>query len=144
MSYDAYNDPYARKLNAKIKRTKFEKLKKSKSFILWKTRQNKIQEGLCAYCRIPLYHKDIITHIDHVTPLYYDGTNDYKNFVLCCKRCNLQKWVNDRYVIPQWIRDNDEKLKTKQRLNAIRKKQEKQMRELLDEQIYKEILRQIN
>lgn len=136
---DAYNDPYARMSTAHNRRREFEKLKLSQAFISWRGRQLKVQKGMCAYCKIKLDRKGIVTHIDHVTPLYYDGTNDYKNFVLTCRRCNLRKWVSNRYVVPEWIIENDQKMRKKQRLVAARQQQKALAQELNDEIIWESI-----
>lgn len=139
MVHNAYTDPYARKVTAHIKRRKFEKMKKSNGFYHWKIRQMKVQCGKCAYCMVDLNSNGIVTHIDHVTPLYYDGKNDYSNFVLSCKRCNMRKWVSNKYVVPEWIRVNDEKLKSEQRLRMARNMQKTQMRDIIDDVILEQI-----
>lgn len=101
MIHDAYNDPYARRYTASKKRIKFEKMKKTQVFKEWRIRQLKIQKNKCAYCKILLTKRGIVTHVDHVTPLYYDGNNEFTNFVLSCRRCNMKKWISNRYVVPQ-------------------------------------------
>ena len=103
MVIDCYNDPYSRRLSASNKRKEFEKLKKSQKFINWRKYQTNIQKNKCAYCKVNLSNKGVVTHIDHVTPLYFDGKNDFENLVLSCKRCNTKKWVANTYVVPEWI-----------------------------------------
>ena len=131
MLHDAFSDPYAQKATGAKRRKEFDKLKRSKGFKAWRTRQLKIQEGLCAYCRVPLDKSNIVTHVDHVTPLRFDGTNDYRNFVLSCRRCNEKKWIATNYVVPEWIRKNDEKSRQRQRLNSRREAQYEQAKEML-------------
>lgn len=140
MIIDVFNDPYSRKLNAHIKRKEFEKIKQSRGFKLWKQRQVKVQENKCAYCKICLDKKYIITHIDHVTPLYYDGKNNYSNYVLSCKKCNLKKWVSNRYTIPDWIKYNDNKIRQESRLKSFRQKQKRQINGIIDDIILEDIL----
>lgn len=136
---DVYNDPYSRRRTARIKRSEFNKLKTTQAFKGWRTRQLKIQEGKCAYCKIDLSGDNIVTHVDHVQPLYFDGANSFDNFVLTCKRCNMKKWIDDRYVIPQWIKDNDAKYRRKQQLDMARQKQKAQIKEILDENLLEEL-----
>ena len=133
MVVDCFNDPYQQRANAHFKRLDFEKLKNTNSFKLWKTRQILIQGNKCAYCFVDLNKRHIVTHIDHVTPLYHDGKNDFSNFVLTCRRCNLRKWTANNYVYPQWIKDNDNKLRHEQRLKSFRQKQKRQLTEIKDD-----------
>jgi 5-methylcytosine-specific restriction endonuclease McrA len=133
---DCFNDPYQQKCNAHFKRKDFEKLKKTNSFNLWRTRQLRLQNNECAYCHIDLRKKGIVTHIDHVTPLYHDGKNEYSNFVLSCRRCNIRKWTADNVIYPQWIKDNDIKERTEQRLKSFRQRQQRQAQDILDDDIY--------
>lgn len=139
MTHNAYNDPYARRATASKKRVKFEKIKRTQTFKQWRSRQLKVQNNSCAYCRVNLDKRGIVTHIDHVTPLYYDGNNEYNNFVLSCRRCNMRKWISNRYVVPQWIKDNDEKMRQEQRLKSFRNAQKQQAREIIDEQILEDL-----
>lgn len=132
---DCFNDPYQQKTNAHIKRRDFEKLKSTNSFKLWRNRQLKIQNYECAYCHIDLRRDNIVTHIDHITPLYHDGKNEYGNFVLSCRRCNIRKWTANNYVYPQWIKDNDIKLRQEQRLKILKKKQYRQAISIIDDTI---------
>jgi 5-methylcytosine-specific restriction endonuclease McrA len=108
--YDGYDE-------WKRKRIYFDKLKKTDIFKAWKKAQYKCQDGKCAWCRcdIELYDKN--THVDHVIPLIYDGTNDFKNLVLACRCCNKNKGAkasgyNDgmkcrrNNSVPKWIKNN--------------------------------------
>lgn len=132
---DCFNDPYQQKTNAHKKRSEFEKLKLTNSFKLWRNRQLKIQNYECAYCHIDLKKDNIVTHIDHITPLYHDGKNEYSNFVLSCRRCNIRKWTANNYIYPQWIKDNDLKLRREQRLKSLKKKQYNQAISIIDDVI---------
>jgi 5-methylcytosine-specific restriction endonuclease McrA len=136
---DTSKDPYGRSYYASKKRRQFDKLKQTPEFQAWRKRQFRIQQGKCAYCKIRLYKNNIVTHVDHIDPLYYEGTNDYDNLLLACRRCNTKKWVNDRYVKPDWIKKREAKLE----LKTARYHQRKQMQELvaqeLDERIAHEI-----
>jgi 5-methylcytosine-specific restriction endonuclease McrA len=132
---DCYHDPYGEKFEAKKKRREFNNLKNTNSFQLWRDRQFKIQNGRCAWCKVDLNKRYIITHIDHITPLRFDGKNEYNNFVLSCRRCNQRKWIANNYTIPQWIKDNDDKLRQEQRLKSMRQKQYRLAKELIDEDI---------
>lgn len=134
--HNAYLDPYAQRYNAHKKRSEFEKQKRTISFKLWRMRQLKVQNGQCAYCRIPLSNKGIVTHIDHVTPLYHDGKNEYTNFVLSCRRCNIRKWTANNYVYPEWIKKNSQGMKHCQRLKQLRKNQQRLANEIISDMEY--------
>jgi len=45
-----------------------------------------IQSGQCAYCDQELTNY----HIEHIVPIAGGGTNEIKNLVLACPRCNLK------------------------------------------------------
>lgn len=143
MIIDVYNDPYCQRLNAHKKRNEFEKLKKTNSFQQWRERQIKVQDNRCAYCKVRLDMYGIVTHIDHITPLYHDGKNEYTNFVLSCRRCNMRKWVANNYVYPEWIKDRDIKMRQQDRLKHLHKQQYQQRQELLDDCILDRILANI-
>lgn len=132
---DVYNDPYSRRATAGKMRVEFEKLKRTKEFKRWRVRQLYKQEGKCAYCKISLRRENIVTHVDHVQPLYYDGKNIFDNLVLSCRRCNLRKWISDKYVVPDWIKAREAHLKRKAKLDPIRAKQKKLMKELVNQQL---------
>lgn len=128
MIYDAYNDPYSKRLGAKFSRREFEKLKQTDEYKKWRKWQIKIQEGKCAYCRIQFNNVQNnkfqpIQHIDHVTPLYHEGKNIFENLVISCRLCNLRKYVSNKYVYPQWIKDNDSKMRRTAHLRKLRKQQ---------------------
>lgn len=137
-SIDVANDPYGRRYYAHKKRVEFEKLKRTPEFKAWRNRQLRIQKKLCAYCQISLTYKNIVTHVDHINPLYYEGSNNFENLVLSCRRCNLKKWVNNRIVEPDWIKKNRANYPKVQQLSTLRGLQKKQMQDLvakeLDEQ----------
>lgn len=111
------------------RRKEFIKLKTTNEFKKWKRRQMNIQMGLCAWCEKQLSPSFKSVHIDHVMPLYYGGTNNYNNLVLAHKKCNLKKWVIPESV-PMWIQNRKSKYARIKQLKAMRKKQNKQIREL--------------
>lgn len=128
---DAYNDPYQEYRFARKKRKEFEKLKGTEAFRSWRNRQYKIQKGKCAWCLIELDREGIVTHIDHVTPLRYEGKNEFTNFVLSCRRCNTRKWVKNNFVYPEWIKENDRIERGKQQRRKLYREQINMAKELL-------------
>jgi uncharacterized protein (TIGR02646 family) len=46
------------------------------------------QDGLCAYCEIPL---DGSFHVEHMQPLSRGGSNDWSNIAITCQGCNSRK-----------------------------------------------------
>jgi len=40
----------------------------------------------CYYCGLPQ-----ATHVDHITPISKDGTDEFSNLISACKNCNLSK-----------------------------------------------------
>lgn len=137
---DVAKDPYGRSFYAAQKRRAFEKLKKTKAFKEWKQKQLLIQEGKCAYCGISLSFRDIVTHVDHVQPLYFEGTNNFDNLVLSCRRCNLRKWINNNRVVPEWIRKRGSNIEAIERLRSAREEQAKIMEELVNQELDDQIL----
>lgn len=131
-AHDAFNDPYARRATARRMRVKFEAWKRSPEHARWRKAQIKVQGNKCAWCRVKLI-EHIVVHIDHVTPLYYDGKNTTDNLVLSCKRCNLRKWISNKYVMPQWIKDAHEQQYRQRRARALRDEQYRQVRDTLDD-----------
>lgn len=132
---DVANDPYARRFYASKKRSEFEKLKRTDEFKRWRTRQLRIQKGRCAYCCIKLSYRNIVTHVDHINPLYYEGSNSFDNLVLSCRKCNVRKWINNRVVKPDWIKRNEADYPTVQRLSTMRGQQKRLMRELIEREL---------
>lgn len=47
------------------------------------------QDGLCAYCRSPMFG---VYHIDHVMPISRGGADKLENLALACPSCNSQKY----------------------------------------------------
>lgn len=133
---DVVNDPYARRYNARLKRTEFEKFKRTKQFKSWKNIQIRAQRYKCAYCKARLDKGNIVVHVDHVDPLYFEGKNDITNLVLACRRCNMKKWINNRITYPQWIIDN----KHNHRVKEIKSQQRRQMRQLVDQELDEQLL----
>jgi len=130
---DAYNDPYQEYSEARKKRKEFNQLKSKEVFRSWRNRQYKIQKGKCAWCLIELDRGNIVTHIDHVTPLRFEGKNEFTNFVLSCRRCNRRKWIQNNFVYPEWIKENEEVEKGKQQRRKLYARQINQAKELLVE-----------
>lgn len=143
MVVDAYNDPYGQRAEARKKRVEFNRQKQTDEFKRWRKWQWRIQSGQCAYCRIHLDLKWIVTHVDHVTPLFHEGKNEFANYVLSCRRCNVRKWVSNAYIVPRWIKDNESKILQSKRLKMARRKQKELMQQLVDEQIFSEIMEHI-
>lgn len=134
---DVYNDPYGHRYYAHKKRVAFEKIKRTKEFKWWKIKQFNIQHGRCAYCQVALERKNIITHVDHVVPLFHEGTNDFSNLVLSCRRCNLRKWISNKHVIPDWVKKNKERYKT----HAT---QARLMQQLVERELDEQMLEKLN
>ena len=134
---DCYNDPYQEFAQCAIKRYEFEKMKKQPWFNPWYKRQMQVQDNLCAWCRNSL--SEVRVHVDHVEPLRFFGKNETKNLVLSCARCNLQKFVSRVYVVPDWIKLNDVKLRREQRLRSFRKRQYVQAKEIVDDMVAEEL-----
>lgn len=59
--------------------------------------QNKLlqQEHECFYCADQI---TMLDHLDHLIPIYYGGTNQYRNLVASCKECNLMKGTEQMVV----------------------------------------------
>lgn len=130
--YDAYNDPYAQKRTARKRRSEFENLKRTKAFKKWRKEQYSVQTGKCAYCRIPLHYKDIVTHVDHIQPLRFDGTNAFTNLLLSCRRCNTKKYIATNRATPDWVRVRKEVGEKNKKLAGIRKAQANQMKQIME------------
>jgi hypothetical protein len=133
---DAYNDPYAQRMYAHIKRSEFEKFKRTNEFKSWKNIQTRAQKHRCAYCKVKFNNGSIIIHTDHVTPLFHEGKNNIENLVLACKKCNLRKYTANHYVYPAWIIEN----KRLYRLKRIRTEQKKQMKALVTKEFDEQLL----
>lgn len=133
---NVFKDPYGRKLYAHKRRIEFEKFKKTDEFKSWRRIQMLAQKKRCAYCRVRLERYGIIIHVDHVNPLYYGGKNNIENLVISCSRCNMKKWINDRYVYPEWITEN----KVKHRRRNIIENQKRLMRDLVNRELDEQAL----
>lgn len=48
------------------------------------------QQGLCAYCEIPLFGA---YHVDHMLPLTRGGSNSWDNLAIVCPTCNISKFT---------------------------------------------------
>lgn len=119
--YKQARQAHQAKINSwQTRRQKFEELRLTPEFKLWKEEQYKCQDKKCAWCRKPIQLNSYYTHIDHIKPLYHDGTNDYYNLVLACSYCNRRKgdwttgWTGEPFEIakhhtnskPDWIKPN--------------------------------------
>jgi hypothetical protein len=69
-----------RRLLAGTKRLRSGVLSKRFAHMLREAQQNQ-----CAYC----YNDLAVYHFDHIIPLSFGGTNDIRNLVLACPKCNL-------------------------------------------------------
>lgn len=136
---DVAKDPYAAKHQGRSNRVAFEKLKRTKAFQAWREEQYDIQDGKCAYCGIPLHHKNIVVHIDHIQPLRFGGSNAYENLLLSCRRCNMKKWVATNRVMPEWVKERKIHIENWKRIREARTEQAQIMKQLvtqeLDEQL---------
>lgn len=138
---DCFNDPYQRRATASLMRTKFNSIKKTKEFMSWRKKQQfKIQLNQCAWCRVSFSSKGVIVHIDHITPLYFEGKNDYSNYVLSCGRCNIKKWIRNDMVKPDWVKNRELSLEKRVERHKTISKQYAIARELNDELIMEEIM----
>lgn len=45
----------------------------------------------CEYCRLPASGGTVPFHVDHITPLKHDGTDEESNLCLACFECNTHK-----------------------------------------------------
>lgn len=97
------------------KRAEFEEQKGRPYFRKWKNEQYRCQEGKCAWCQKPIDIHSPLTHVDHVKPLFWGGTNQYANLVLSCSECNKEKGDSvvgyggegiSTNVVPAWIKLN--------------------------------------
>lgn len=82
----------------------FERLKQTQAFKKWKDTQFDCQRGRCAWCGRPMMYNN--TETDHISPLYYGGTSDASNLVICCHKCNEEKSTNVGFIRPEWIAEN--------------------------------------
>lgn len=115
-----YNDRQRDIQGWRVRRQKFEELRLTPEFKLWKEEQYKCQDKKCAWCQKPIQLNSYYTHVDHIKPLYHGGTNDYYNLVLACSYCNRRKgnwttgWTGEPFEVakhhtnskPDWIKEN--------------------------------------
>ena len=83
----------------------YELLKKTPVFRKWRIKQWECQRGKCAWCEKPI---QMSTHnyVDHIVSRHGGGTNNSKNLVLTCYKCNKYKSNKAGYTRPIWIKDN--------------------------------------
>ena len=67
----------------------FYRWKKTEEYEHWRNRQFGQQDGRCYYCQKSLI--GIRTNVEHIVPRSKGGTNDPKNLVLACWKCNKSK-----------------------------------------------------
>lgn len=96
----------------------YEKLKQTKIFRYWKRVQFDCQTGKCAYCGKPMQYR--YTETDHIKPLYYGGTSEADNLVLCHHNCNNYKSTRQGYRRPEWIKENSYSLNLTRTYNRIK------------------------
>lgn len=82
----------------------YELLKQTAIFKSWKKYQFNCQTGKCAWCGKPMQYR--WTETDHIMPLYYGGTSEASNMVLCHHSCNKNKSTKVGYSRPAWITYN--------------------------------------
>lgn len=70
----------------------FLRWKKTPAFQKWRRKQFRDQGGTCYYCDVPL--PGIRQNVEHVIPkISPEGTNNPKNLVLACWKCNKEKYT---------------------------------------------------
>lgn len=69
----------------------FLRWKKTPAFQKWRRQQFLNQGGTCYYCDVPLW--GIRENVEHVIPKIAGGTNNPKNLVLACWKCNKEKYT---------------------------------------------------
>lgn len=69
----------------------------------------KLQKNQCFYCCEPVTMQ---SHLDHIIPVYYGGTNVKANLVAACKSCNVTKMtdqieITNPYTIADYLKLQD-------------------------------------
>ena len=100
----------------------YEKLKQENVFKYWKKVQFDCQTGKCAWCKKPMQYRYAET--DHIKPLYYGGTSEAHNLVLCHHNCNTRKSTRMNYARPDWIKPNRYDVGVNGRYRTLRAKLE--------------------
>ena len=59
------------------------------------------QGGLCAYCETPLFGE---FNVDHMTPLFRGGSDDWENLAITCESCNKTKHTKTAVEFMQVLR----------------------------------------
>ena len=129
---DAFNDPFAKKATARKMRVAFDKWKRTEEGQYFYKRQMKVQDYMCAYCKVDLRLKHITVHIDHRIPLYEGGSNKTNNLLLTCRRCNLRKYTSV-YGLPLWVEKRFQyraRKREDRKLESMRKAQQEQYDQL--------------
>lgn len=68
------------------------------------------QQGLCAYCEMPLF---ATFHVDHMVPLSRGGSNSWTNLAVSCIECNLSKGSKTVEEFIVHVREGGEKRERK-------------------------------
>lgn len=79
----------------------------------------KEQRNQCFYCCCEI---DMSSHLDHLIPVYYGGTNRRSNLVASCKSCNMTKMtdqieITNPYTINDYLKLIDAYKKWRKKLN---------------------------
>lgn len=78
-------------------RNKTPKATKRKVMRTWKKLTG---DDYCFYCGKKLTRHNAT--IDHIIPLSRGGTNDKRNLVLCCQKCN---WDKGSKLLSEWMEE---------------------------------------
>jgi len=76
-------------INSNTTWAEYQALRKTDKFWVWWKRQYARQHALCYYCSISL--KVVRVNVEHIVPMSRGGTNNKKNMVLSCSKCNKDK-----------------------------------------------------
>ena len=99
IAFTQYQKRSSRKYNNdgeyEIRREIFDAAKKDPRFKVWKKEQlENCQNHKCPWCNNEITLKG--SHVDHIEPLRYYGSNRSYNLVVACKDCNKKK-LADRF-----------------------------------------------
>lgn len=86
-------------------------------------------DGHCAYCGIPLKLEDM--QVDHLDPVYTDGSNDFNNLMPSCRSCNnykrahtLETFREYLEAIPNTLRRDSVTFKVGERFGMVKQVKE--------------------
>lgn len=123
----------------KIARARFNKLKSTPEFKAWRKKQWFIQFGKCAWCKKKMNKDQSDVHVDHILPIYHNGSNNYSNLCLSHASCNIKKWITPGST-PLWVRNR--LIKTER--SNLRNQQRRQFKELVDIENQEQIAQQLS